>query len=444
MTTSPSLPADAPPPSSRVVGDILSGGFGVAVAMWGLLYLARLPGAALPTAVLFGLLVLLLLAGGFWIGRLSPRGWRGAFLAGLVTGLLNLLVLGSVLGKSGGAAIASLWTLASIVGTASVVAIGALPAKRRLHIRSTVDWPVAFAWITVAATGLLLFVGGMVTGFEAGLAVPDWPGSFGYNMFWFPLAQMTGGIYFEHAHRLFGSLVGFTTLVLMIYVQFVESRRWVRGFAVLAFVAVVVQGVLGGTRVTQNAIVLAILHGVFGQLFFASLVAFAVVLNQRWRHCQAAADRPAGSVDRVLIQFSLAALVLQLVLGALLRHQFFGVYLHVGFSVFVFALVGALAARAWLLYESVAPLPRWGVAVLGLLGLQLILGVAALIAITLDAPGGPPNVLQVLATTAHQTVGALVLACAVGLSVWQTRLIVPQASSTSQPIDPVLGGETTA
>ncbi len=419
---------DAVDRPSRDIGDILVGGFGTAVAMWCLLYLARLPGIALPAAALFVLLALLVLVAGWIIGRMSPRGWRGAFLAGLVTGGLNLLVLGSLLGKAGGASVASLWTLASILLTASVLTLGAIAATRiRPRTAPSVDWPAAFAWVAVAATASLLFIGGLVTGFEAGMAVPDWPGSFGYNMFWFPLARMTGGVYFEHAHRLFGSLVGFTTLVLMVYVQFTETRTWVRGLTVALFLAVVVQGVVGGKRVTENAIALAIIHGVFGQIVFASLLGLAVVVSRRWRDAVAPGDQTAVAVDRVLAQFSFAALLLQLVLGALLRHQFFGVYLHVGFAVFVFALVGALAARAWLLYESSPVLSRWGATLLALLGMQLVLGVAALIAITLDKPDDPPHVLQVLTTTAHQTTGALVLAMTVGLTVWQSRLLATPA-----------------
>ena len=71
--------------------------------------------------------------------------------------------------------------------------------------------------VTVAATFLLVVAGGLVTSNEAGLAVVDWPNSFGYNMFLYPLAKMTGGIYYEHAHRLYGSLVGLTTIVLAGY-----------------------------------------------------------------------------------------------------------------------------------------------------------------------------------------------------------------------------------
>ena len=90
-----------------------------------------------------------------------------------------------------------------------------------------------------------------MTSAEAGLAVADWPTSFGYNMFLYPFSRMTGGIYYEHAHRLLGALVGLTTLVLALFLQRVETRRWVRRLGWAALLMVVVQGVLGGLRVAQ-------------------------------------------------------------------------------------------------------------------------------------------------------------------------------------------------
>ena len=69
-------------------------------------------------------------------------------------------------------------------------------------------WPHRLAVLTTAATFLLILAGGVVTNTGTGMAVPDWPTTFGYNMFLYPLSRMTGGVYYEHAHRLFGSLVG--------------------------------------------------------------------------------------------------------------------------------------------------------------------------------------------------------------------------------------------
>src|SRR5438445_1921101 len=105
-------------------------------------------------------------------------------------------------------------------------------------------WLNKFAWLTVLMTFLLLGLGGLVTSHEAGLAVPDWPTSYGYNMFSFPLAQWwhAGNIFYEHSHRLFASGVGLLTTALMIWLWLKESRGWVRRLGVAAFLAVVLQG----------------------------------------------------------------------------------------------------------------------------------------------------------------------------------------------------------
>src|SRR6188472_45902 len=85
-----------------------------------------------------------------------------------------------------------------------------------------------FAWFTAAATLFLICSGGMVTSKGVGLAVPDWPTTFGYNMFLFPASKWIGGIFFEHTHRLIASTVGFLTIILAIWISRVDQRRWMR------------------------------------------------------------------------------------------------------------------------------------------------------------------------------------------------------------------------
>src|SRR5206468_1298412 len=96
------------------------------------------------------------------------------------------------------------------------------------------QWLNRFAWITCVATLFLICSGGMVTSKGVGLAVPDWPTTFGYNMFLFPAAKWVGGILFEHTHRLIASAVGFLTIILAIWLWRSESRNWVRNLGVLA------------------------------------------------------------------------------------------------------------------------------------------------------------------------------------------------------------------
>src|SRR4051794_9133744 len=80
------------------------------------------------------------------------------------------------------------------------------------------NWLHRFAWLTLVATLLLICSGGMVTSKGVGLAVPDWPTTFGYNMFLFPVSKWVGGIFFEHTHRLIASTVGLLTIILAIWI----------------------------------------------------------------------------------------------------------------------------------------------------------------------------------------------------------------------------------
>src|SRR5437762_6001528 len=105
--------------------------------------------------------------------------------------------------------------------------------------RSTI-WLNRFAWFTAVATLLLICSGGMVTSKGVGLAVPDWPTTFGYNMFLFPASKWIGGIFFEHTHRLIASTVGLLTIILASRLLFVDPRRWVRIVGVAAVGAVIV------------------------------------------------------------------------------------------------------------------------------------------------------------------------------------------------------------
>ena len=75
-------------------------------------------------------------------------------------------------------------------------------------------WLHCFALLTALATLALIALGGLVTSHGVGMAVPDWPNTYGYSMFLFPVSQWVGGILYEHSHRLMGALVGLLTLLL--------------------------------------------------------------------------------------------------------------------------------------------------------------------------------------------------------------------------------------
>ncbi len=136
---------------------------------------------------------------------------------------------------------------------------------------------------TACATLLLIVAGGLVTSTESGLSVPDWPTTYGSNMWTFPISKWVGGIRFEHAHRLIASFVGFLTVVLAFLLWRFEPRRWVRRLGYGALAAVVAQGVLGGMTVLFLLPTwISVAHACLAQLFFCLTVAIAVVTSPRW------------------------------------------------------------------------------------------------------------------------------------------------------------------
>ncbi|HEY4414229.1 MAG TPA: COX15/CtaA family protein, partial [Verrucomicrobiae bacterium] len=130
-----------------------------------------------------------------------------------------------------------------------------------------------FAVLTAVATFLLLGLGGLVTSHEAGMSVPDWPTSYGYNMFMLPLKYWKGGAFFEHTHRLLASGIGLLTTILAVWLWFKDSRKWMRWLGVIAFFGVVVQGILGGLRVDLINAQLGVFHGIIAQAFFILICA---------------------------------------------------------------------------------------------------------------------------------------------------------------------------
>src|SRR5437868_4696492 len=183
----------------------------------------------------------------------------------------------------------------------------------------SMSWLNRFAWFTAFATLLLICSGGMVTSKGVGLAVPDWPTTFGYNMFLFPASKWIGGIFFEHTHRLIASTVGFITLILASWLWLAERRRWVRKLGLFAVAAVIVQGVLGGLRVTMLKDEIGIFHACLAQAFFGLLVVIALATSHSWRVPAARADR--GVSLRRLALVTTVLIYIQLALGATMRHQ---------------------------------------------------------------------------------------------------------------------------
>jgi len=189
-------------------------------------------------------------------------------------------------------------------------------------VSKSATWLNRFVWLTCIATLLLICSGGMVTSKNVGLAVPDWPTTFGYNMFLFPISKWVGGILFEHTHRLMGSLVGFLTIILAVWLWLCEDRRWVRNLGAIAVAGVILQGILGGLRVTMMKDQIGIFHACIAQAFLGLLVFIALVTTQFWRSLmnRHIDTQGLGSIKRIAFAITVAIYV-QLALGATMRHQ---------------------------------------------------------------------------------------------------------------------------
>ena len=183
-------------------------------------------------------------------------------------------------------------------------------------------WLHYYLRLLAAASLLLIAAGGLVTSTDSGLAVPDWPNTYGYFMFAFPFSKMVGGILYEHGHRLIASVVGLMTIGLAVWAWRVETRAWVRRLAWIALGAVVAQGLLGGiTVIYLLPKPISISHAGLAQLFFALVVSLGIFTSSGWR---AGFGRKEPLDDPVLGRLALAvpALVyVQILLGATMRHN---------------------------------------------------------------------------------------------------------------------------
>ena len=188
-------------------------------------------------------------------------------------------------------------------------------------------WLTRFAVFTAVATWFLIGVGGVVTSKGVGMAVPDWPTTYGYNMFLFPFDQWIGGIRDEHLHRLVASWVGLLTTILAVWVWLKEERPWLRKLAVLAFFLVCFQGILGGLRVVKMKDEIGIFHGILAQSFLCLMVAVSVFLSQWWQRLTLQTEGTSSNVLHRVKPWILGTTILifaQLMLGATMRHQHAG------------------------------------------------------------------------------------------------------------------------
>jgi cytochrome c oxidase assembly protein subunit 15 len=179
-----------------------------------------------------------------------------------------------------------------------------------------------YAVLVAVSTAALIFAGGLVTSTGSGLSVPDWPTTYGWFMFTFPLEKMVGGIRFEHTHRLIASTVGFLILVLAVWLRLAEPRRWVRRLGYVVLGAVVTQGILGGITVLWYLPdPISIAHASLAQIVFCLTISIALATSPGWK--RAYSDRGPVPADRILQHIALATtglVYLQILVGATMRH----------------------------------------------------------------------------------------------------------------------------
>lgn len=298
-----------------------------------------------------------------------------------------------------------------------------------------------FAVALAAATVLLIVAGGLVTSTESGLSVPDWPTTYGQNMFTFPLSKMVGGIRFEHTHRLVASTVGFLTIVLAFWLWRREPRAWVRRLGYAALAAVVAQGVLGGLTVLfLLPTAVSVAHACLAQTFFGLTVALAVVTSPRWRDAEPVAPGRVGRAAGVLV----GVVFLQLLIGAVMRHTKSGLAIPdfpLAFGRVVPAIASfpvavhfahriggvAVAAMALLVLARASRSGRPGlrktaVAIASLVLLQIALGGLTVL-----------SRKDVLITTGHVAAGALILGASLALVLASSRAGVGADLAAARP-----------
>ena len=364
-------------------------------------------------------------------------------------------------------------------------------------------WLHRLAVLTVVTTFILICMGGLVTSTNSGLAVPDWPTTFGYNMFLYPLSQTVSGFLFsidpnlqidldngnlsvglrkglekneisvsenviisteeqgsrwkltdkanertytliksgerldvyvhgvlyEHSHRLIGSIVGFLTIALMGSIWAKDARQWMKWLGVIALVAVIAQGVMGGLRVTNLSRVLAIIHACFAQAFFALTASLALFTSRSWLQTSAKIEVTDVSRLRNLSLITLGLIYIQFIFGAVLRHTGDRLDAHLLFAGLVTIHIFLLLRRILKNYPENSSFVRLILILSGLLAVQLTLGFGAYLAEFTAFGQEVAPVLAVIITTAHVAIGALMLVVSVILT-----LNVFQFTSRSEPI----------
>ena len=294
-----------------------------------------------------------------------------------------------------------------------------------------------FAKFLVACTVLLILAGSLVTSHGAGLSVPDWPTSYGWNMFTFPPSMWVANIFYEHGHRLIASTVGVLTIILAVWLWLADSRRWLRWFGVAALGAVIAQGLLGGLTVLfflPPAVSTA--HAGLAEIFFCMTVAIALFTSPGWRDGSAA---PGDGTLRRLATTTTILIYTQILIGATMRHTGAGLAIpdfpwmfghvlpdhwsgaiaihfahRVGALVVTFSAIAA-SAYVWSRHRDRTELTRPATLLLALVATQVTLGALTVL-----------TARDVWINSLHVVCGALVLTTSLVITLRSWRPSFPQ------------------
>jgi|688.fasta_scaffold02513_13 cytochrome c oxidase assembly protein subunit 15 len=305
------------------------------------------------------------------------------------------------------------------------------PVAAEREVTQTHPWVKRIARLLAISTFPLIWLGGLVTTYDAGMAVPDWPGTYGYNLFVYPWQAWLYGpfdLFVEHGHRLLASFVGLVAIVFVISAYRFEARPLIRRLAWLCLATVIFQGILGGARVLMDARTVAMIHGCLGPAFFALCVVTVVHCSDisRWSK--------VGVWSLWFVRFAVATTIvsyLQLTLGAQLRHilpgaspKFFMtmVHLHLTFAAMVLLSATILAAAG--LREPNRYLRRPALVLVGLVIVQILLGIGTwIVNYALPWSDLAPDLSayivhakgywESMIITMHQATGSLIIAVAI-------------------------------
>jgi heme a synthase len=285
-----------------------------------------------------------------------------------------------------------------------------------------------FAVFLAGATLLLIVLGALVTSNDAGLSVPDWPTSFGSL---YKIPPMVGGVKYEHGHRMFAEFIGLLIIVMAVWTQRVEQRKWMKALGWIALAAVIGQGVLGG--ITVRLLLpwaISTAHATLAQTIFCVVIAMALFTSKGWlQDSEPIAEHGLTLATPTLAAITVGCVWVQLILGAAFRHTGIRLLPHLIGACVVTAMLCWTVVRVLTLYGGVAQLRKPTQLILALLMVQLGLGFASYLTRLqwmLNAP--QPTTGIVISTVSHVAGGALVLATSVVLAI-QTRRMISVHSS---------------